>query len=79
MVIDRNETRVCALEQLRAFLKGTGGVRLQSVGDEEGRCSHLQAVLKRFTSLDLPSGQARTDKGLVLRYLGRTTGYSRQH
>jgi hypothetical protein len=48
MVIDMNETRLCALEQLRAFLEGTGEVRFQSVADNEGRYSHLQAVLKRF-------------------------------
>ena len=74
MVIDMNETRLCALEQLRAFLEGTGEVRFQSVADDEGRYSHLQAVLKRFAYPRLK----RANKGLVLRYLGRTTGYSRQ-
>jgi hypothetical protein len=72
MVIDINETRLCALEQLRAFLEGTGEVRFHSVADDEGRYSHLQAVLKRFAY----PGLKRADKGLVLRYLGRTTGYS---
>jgi hypothetical protein len=57
------------LEQLRAFLEGTGEVRFQSVADDEGRYSHLQAVLKRFAYPRLK----RADKGLVLRYLGRTT------
>ena len=73
-MIDMNETRLCALEQLRAFLEGTGEVRFQSVADDEGRYSHLQAVLKRFAYPRLK----RANKGLVLRYLGRTTGYSRQ-
>ena len=40
MVIDMNETRSCSLEQLGAFLRGRG-VRFQSVGDDEGRYSHL--------------------------------------
>ena len=75
MVIDMNETRVCALWQLKAFLEGTGEVRFRPVEDDEGRYSHLQAVLKRFVYPRLK----RADKGLVLRYLGRTTGYSRQH
>jgi hypothetical protein len=75
MVIDMNETRVCALWQLKAFLEGTGEVRFRPVEDDEGRYSHLQAVLKRFVYPQLK----RADKGLVLRYLGRTTGYSRQH
>ena len=69
-----NETRLCALGQLKAFLEGTGEIRFQSVGDDEGRYSHIQAVLKRFAYPRLK----RADKGLVLRYLGRTTGYSRQ-
>lgn len=68
MVIDMNETRVCALGQLKAFLEGTGEIRFQSVGDDEGRYSHIQAVLKRFAYPRLK----RADKGLVLRYLGRT-------
>ena len=74
MVIDMNETRLCALEQLKAFLEGTGEVRFQPVEDDEGRYSHLQAVLKGFAYPRLK----RANKGLVLRYLGRTTGYSRQ-
>ena len=74
MVIDMNETRLCALGQLKAFLEGTGEIRFQSVGDDEGRYSHIQAVLKRFAYPRLK----RANKGLVLRYLGRTTGYSRQ-
>jgi hypothetical protein len=52
-MIDMNETRLCALEQLRAFLEGTGKVRFQSVANDEGRYSHLQAVLKRFASRSL--------------------------
>jgi hypothetical protein len=48
MVIDMNETRLCALEQLRAFLEGTGEVRFQSVADDEGtsrRCSSALPTL----------------------------------
>ena len=74
MVIDMNETRLCVLEQLRAFLEGTGEVEFQPVRGDEGRYGHIQAVLKRFGYPRLK----RADKGLVLRYLGRTTGYSRQ-
>ena len=64
---------MCALWQIKAFLEGTGEVRFRPVEDDEGRYSHLQAVLKRFVYPQLK----REDKGLVLRYLGRTTGYSR--
>ncbi|MGH8583035.1 MAG: hypothetical protein ACREWG_09670 [Gammaproteobacteria bacterium] len=48
MVIDMNETRLCALEQLKAFLEGTTDVGFQPAGDDAGRYAHLQAVLKRF-------------------------------
>ena len=75
MVIDMNETRVYALWQLKAFLERTGEVRSRPVEDNKGRYSHLQGVLKRFV---YPQ-QKRADKGLRMRYLGRTTGYSRQH
>jgi hypothetical protein len=52
-------------------LLGRGKSDSRSVGDDEGSYSHLQAVLKRFTYPRLK----RADKGLALRYLGRTTGY----
>ncbi|MDQ3776879.1 MAG: hypothetical protein M3461_22275 [Pseudomonadota bacterium] len=44
MGIDRNETRLYALEQTQGFSGGDGGGRFKSVGDDEGRYSHLQAV-----------------------------------
>jgi len=47
------------LGQLKAFLEGTGEIRFQSVGDDEGRYSHIQAVLKRFAYPPLK----RADKG----------------
>lgn len=74
MVIEMNETRLCTLGQIQAFLEGTGEVGFQPIGGDEGRYGHIQAVLKRFAY----PGLKRADKGLVLRYLGRTTGYSRQ-
>ena len=74
MVIDMNETRLCTLGQIQAFLEGTGEVGFQPIGGDEGRYGHIQAVLKRFAYPELK----RADKGLVLRYLGRTTSYSRQ-
>ncbi len=37
MEIDRNVTGLRALGQIEAFLEGTGEVRFQSVGDDEGR------------------------------------------
>ena len=60
MVIDMNETRLCTLGQIQAFLEGTGEVGFQPMGGDEGRYGHLQAVLKRFAY----PGLKRADKGL---------------
>ena len=45
MVIDMNETRLCALEQLKAFVEATGGIRFQPIGDDEGRAPEATMVL----------------------------------
>jgi len=75
MVIDMNEAKLTTLEQVRAFLAGTAevGFCVPEVG-EDGRYAHIAAVLSRFGYQRLK----KPDKGLILRYLGRTTGYSRQ-
>ena len=74
MVIDMNETRLCSLEQLQAFVGATAQVRFSACEGEDARYAHMQAVLKRFGYRRL----GRKERGLVLRYLIRTTGYSRQ-
>jgi transposase InsO family protein len=76
MVIDMNESKLKTLEQLRAFLQGTLEVEFSaSVGqDKAQRYAHIQALVRRFGYAGLP----RADKAVVLRYLERTTGYSRQ-
>jgi len=74
MVIDMNEKKLVTLDQLREFLAATSEVEFQGCGQDDERYRHIEAVLKRFGYGRL----ARADKGLVLRYLERTTGYSRQ-
>lgn len=75
MVIDMNETKLTTLEQVRAFLAGTAEVGFCVTGEgEDGRYRHIAAVLARFGYHRLK----KPDKGLILRYLERTTGYSRQ-
>jgi transposase InsO family protein len=74
MVIDMNETQLKTVAQLRAFLDGTLDVRFQPIGDDGGRYDFIAAALKRLPYRRL----GRPDKGVVLRYLERTTGYSRQ-
>ena len=73
MVIEMNDKRLVSLEQLREFLAATEPVEFRGCGNDEQRYRHIEEVLKRFGY----AGLKRRDKGLVLRYLGRTTGYSR--
>ena len=74
-MIDMNETKLTTLEQIRGFLSGTAevGFRIAEKGEDE-RYRHISAVLTRFGY----KGLAKPDRGLILRYLERTTGYSRQ-
>jgi transposase InsO family protein len=75
MVIDMNETKLTTLEQVRAFLAGTVEVGFCATGTgEDERYRHIAGVLARFGYQRLK----KPDKGLILRYLERTTGYSRQ-
>lgn len=75
MVIDMNEAKLATLEQVRAFLTGTEAVKFSVRGKDGERYRHIGEVLRRFRYGQL----GRADKGLILRYLERTTGYSRQH
>lgn len=69
-----NEAKLTTLEQIKAFLKGTEAVEF-SVFWEGGDCYRpIGDVRRRFRYGQL----GRTDKGVILRYLERTTGYSRQ-
>jgi hypothetical protein len=74
MVIDMSEQKLVTLTQLRQFLEGTAEVEFRGCGRDEDRCRHIEQVLSRFGYSRLK----RADKGLVVRYRVRTTGYSRQ-
>lgn len=67
------EDRLVTLPQLRQFVEGTAEVEFRRCGKDEDRYRHIEGVLRRFGYARLK----RTDKGLVVRYLMRTTGYSR--
>jgi transposase InsO family protein len=71
MVIDMNDAQLHTLDQLRAFLNGTVAVGF-SVGANE-RYDFITRILHRFGYARLP----RADKGVVLRFLGRVSSYSR--
>jgi transposase InsO family protein len=71
MVIDMNDAQLHTLDQLRAFLNGTVAVGF-SVGANE-RYEFIARILRRFGYSRL----RRADRGVVLRFLGRVSGYSR--
>jgi transposase InsO family protein len=73
MVIDMNETQVRTVEQVRQVLQGTEALQFQRPEDNEGRYAWIESVLKRFGYRQL----SRSDRGVVLAYLQRLSGYSR--
>lgn len=66
------EAKLQTLEQIKAFLEGTSEVAFRV--PKEGRNQFIERVLKRFGYT--PHGRA--DKGVLLRYIERMTGLSRQ-
>lgn len=73
MVIDMNETRVNTVAQMCAFLEGTLEVNFLPIRNDVERYEFIAGVLGRFAYRRL----GRADKGVVMRYLARITGYSR--
>lgn len=73
MVIDMNETRLNTVAQLGAFLEGTLEVKFRPIRNDAERYGLIAGVLGRFAYRQL----GRADKGVLLRYLARITGYSR--
>jgi transposase InsO family protein len=72
MVINMEEAKLATLGQIKAFLDGTSEVAFRIPKDE--RNQYIERVFKRFGYS--PHGTA--DKGLLLRYIERMTGLSRQ-
>ncbi|WP_459615035.1 DDE-type integrase/transposase/recombinase [Bordetella sp. 2513F-2] len=75
MMLTLQDDRLTSLESLEAFVAGTAGLAPQASGSEAERHAHVQDVLQRFRYAKL----SRRHKGVVLRYLLHTSGYSRQH
>jgi len=73
MVIDMNEAQVRTLEQVRQVLAGTQALEFRGTEDDEGRYAWIESVLRRFDYRQLP----RQQRGLVLAYVQRLSGYSR--
>ena len=68
-----NEAQVRTLEQVRQVLEGTQSLEFRRAKDDEGRYAWIESVLRRLDYRQLP----RADRGLVLAYLQRLSGYSR--
>ena len=72
MVINMEEAKLRTLAQVKVFLDGTTEVAFRVPKEERNR--FVERVLKRFGYA--PHGRA--DKGVLLRYIERMTGLSRQ-
>ena len=72
MVIDREEARLQTIAQVRAFLDGATEIAFRVPKAERYR--FIERVLKRFGY----ASHGRVGKGVLLRYLERMTGLSRQ-
>lgn len=68
-----NDSRLRTIEQIELFLSGNIEVAFSMQGEDTARYAHISRVLKR---LDYPQRNKR-ERGVVLRYLQRTSGYSR--
>lgn len=61
-------------DDVRAFLEGTQAVLFEVCAAKSERYKWVQKELIRWRYLSL----SRVDKGLIIQYLGKVTGYSRQ-
>jgi len=68
-----NETRLCTIEQIEQFLGASAQIEFSAHGNDAQRYEHISRVLKRF---DYPRRPKR-ERGILLRYLRHTSGYSR--
>lgn len=73
MVIDMNEAQVRSLEQVRQVLEGTQSLEFRRAENDEGRYAWIESVLRRLDYRQLK----RCDRGCVLAYVQRLSGYSR--
>jgi hypothetical protein len=72
MVIDMKDEQLRTLAQLQGFVDGTVAVDFAVTGEE--RYGFIARTIRRFGYARLK----RPDKGVVLRFLERVSGYSRQ-
>jgi transposase InsO family protein len=73
MVINMNEAKLCTIEQIEQFLTGSADITFSAHGVDTERYAHISRVLKRFSYHQC----SKRDRGVLLRYLQHTSGYSR--
>ena len=73
MVVDMNESQVRTLEQVRQVLEGTQALEFRCEDDDDRRYAWIAQVLERLAYRRLK----RAERGTVLAYLQRLSGYSR--
>jgi hypothetical protein len=73
MVIHMNEARLTTIEQIEQFLSASASIEFSAASDDGERYGHISRVLTRF---DYP-GRKKRERGVLLRYLQHTSGYSR--
>lgn len=62
------------IDQMRSFLNGSQAIAFAVATSKDERYRFVEGVLKRFSYSHL----ARSDKGIVIQFLGKVSGYSRQ-
>jgi len=73
MVTYMNDTKIRNLDDVRAFLAGSAAMEF-SITDKAERYRWIEQTLRRFQYPRL----GRSQRGVLLRYLQRVSGYSRQ-
>ena len=68
-----NEERLDTIEQVEQFLRASAPIDFSAAGNDSERYGHISRVLKRF---DYPR-RGKRERGVLLRYLQHTSGYSR--
>ena len=75
MLVQMDETRIRTLEDVEQILVGTAEASLVLQGSKDDGYAWIEHTLVRFRFLWLSKKQ----RGLVLRYIERLSGYTRQH
>ena len=67
-----NANDLTSIDQVRDFLSGTQRVAFEVAGDKQSRYDWLRRTLVRFNYL----GCNKSDKGVLMGYLMKVSGYS---